>query len=168
MKMVINMQRYFAVDKDLNISDKDKHHIINVMRMKINDKIEIVYDEKVYLCEINDISKKDVSYSVKDIIDVNTVVGTPLFLEDGTMIVPITKVAMGFVAGGGEYSQNIPPKNAQKEYPFAGGSTAGFSVTPVGFLIGKSGNLKLVSVDNQSKFEEVCKLFKDISKNLKK
>lgn len=69
--MVINMQRYFAVDKDLNISDKDKHHIINVMRMKINDKIEIVYDEKVYLCEINDISKKDVSYSVKDIIDVN-------------------------------------------------------------------------------------------------
>ena len=71
MKVVINMQRYFAVDKDLNISDKDKHHIINVMRMKINDKIEIVYDEKVYLCEINDISKKDVSYSVKDIIDVN-------------------------------------------------------------------------------------------------
>ena len=56
--MVINMQRYFAVDKDLNISDKDKHHIINVMRMKINDRIEIVYDEKVYLCEIKDISKK--------------------------------------------------------------------------------------------------------------
>jgi len=65
------MQRYFAVDKDLNISDKDKHHIINVMRMKLNDKIEIVYDEKVYMCEINDISKKDVSYSVKDIIDIN-------------------------------------------------------------------------------------------------
>lgn len=65
------MQRYFAVDKDLNISDKDKHHIINVMRMKLNDKIEIVYDEKVYMCEIDDISKKDVSYSVKDIIDIN-------------------------------------------------------------------------------------------------
>lgn len=65
------MQRYFAVDKNLNISDKDKHHIINVMRMKLNDKIEIVYDEKVYMCEINDISKKDVSYSVKDIIDIN-------------------------------------------------------------------------------------------------
>jgi len=71
MKLVIKMQRYFAVDKDLNISDKDKHHIINVMRMKLNDKIEIVYDEKVYMCEINDISKKDVSYSVKDIIDIN-------------------------------------------------------------------------------------------------
>ena len=65
------MQRYFAVDKNLNISDKDKHHIINVMRMKLNDKIEIVYDEKIYLCEINEISKKDVSYSVKDIINVN-------------------------------------------------------------------------------------------------
>lgn len=65
------MQRYFAVDKDLNISYKDKHHIINVMRMKINDNIEIVYDEKVYLCEINDISKKNVIYSVKDTIDIN-------------------------------------------------------------------------------------------------
>ena len=71
MKLVIKMQRYFAVDKNLNISDKDKHHIINVMRMKLGDKIEIVYDEKIYLCEINDISKKDVSYSVKDIIDIN-------------------------------------------------------------------------------------------------
>lgn len=60
------MQRYFAIDKKLNISDKDKHHIINVMRMKEKDNIEIVYDEKVYLCEINNITKKDVSYIIKE------------------------------------------------------------------------------------------------------
>lgn len=58
------MQRYFAVDKGLNITNQDKHHIINVMRMKEKDKIEIVYDKKVFLCEIENISKKEVSYKI--------------------------------------------------------------------------------------------------------
>ena len=44
------MQRYFAVDNNLKLTDKDIHHIINVMRMKQNDRIEIVFDEVVYLC----------------------------------------------------------------------------------------------------------------------
>ena len=58
------MQRYFAIDKNLNITDKDKHHIINVMRMKENDIIEIVYDEIVYLCKIHLVNKKEVNYDV--------------------------------------------------------------------------------------------------------
>ena len=55
---------------------------------------------------------------IKDIVDTNTVIGNPINCADGTMIIPITKVTIGFIAGGGEYSQNIPPKNAKKEYPF--------------------------------------------------
>ena len=58
------MQRYFSIDKNLNISDKDKHHIINVMRMKENDKIEIICDEHLYLCKINYIDKTTVKYEV--------------------------------------------------------------------------------------------------------
>lgn len=58
------MQRYFSVDKNLNLSLSDKHHIINVMKMKVNEKIEIVWDKKVYVCKLEKISKKDVSYSV--------------------------------------------------------------------------------------------------------
>ena len=58
------MQRYFAIDKELNITNQDKHHIINVMRMKENDIVEIVYDEKIFLCKINNITKKDVTYKV--------------------------------------------------------------------------------------------------------
>lgn len=66
------MQRYFALDKYLNISDKDKHHIINVMRMNVNDQIQIVYDKKVFLCEIDNISKKDISYKkIKEIKEDN-------------------------------------------------------------------------------------------------
>ena len=121
--------------------------------MQDNDKIENLMK--------NAISK------IKEMIDVNTVIGNPISSFDGTIIIPITKVSVGFVAGGGEYSQNIPPKNAQKEYPFAGGSTAGFSITPIGFLVGKSGNLKLINMDNKSTFESVLKLFDEITKNLK-
>lgn len=58
------MQRYFAIDEKLNISSKDKHHIINVMRMKVNDEIKIVYDSRVYLCKIDFIDKNDVKYNV--------------------------------------------------------------------------------------------------------
>ena len=111
---------------------------------------------------------KNAITKIKDIIDVNTVVGTPINCVDGTMIIPITKVTVGFVAGGGEYSQNIPPKNAQKEYPFAGGSTAGFSVSPIGFLIGNGDKLKLITVENKNSFEDAMKLFKDLTSNLKK
>ena len=119
-------------------------------------------DEKIENLMKNTISK------IRDVIDVNTVIGTPIKADDGTMIIPITKVTVGFVAGGGEYSQNIPPKNAQKEYPFAGGSTAGFSVAPIGFLIGNGDKLKLITVESKNTFEDAMKLFKDLTKNLKK
>ncbi len=65
------MQRYFALDKNLNISNQDKHHIINVMRMKEKDQIEVVFDETVYLCEIENISKKDVTIKKIDTKDDN-------------------------------------------------------------------------------------------------
>ena len=81
------MQRYFALNKNLDISDKDKHHIINVMRMKKDEEIEIVYDEKVYLCKIDNISKKDVSYKMVNELNQNNelpikvTIAIPLVME---------------------------------------------------------------------------------------
>lgn len=45
------MQRYFAKDKSI-LRDSDIHHIRNVMRMKVNDEIEVVTDNKLYICRI--------------------------------------------------------------------------------------------------------------------
>lgn len=60
------MQRYFALDKNLKLSSQDIFHISKVMRMKIGDEIEVVYDKKVYLCKITNIQKDDVSFDVCD------------------------------------------------------------------------------------------------------
>ena len=81
------MQRYFAIDKDLNITDLDKHHIINVMRMKENDKIEIAYNKKVYICKINKITKNEVNYTIieekdeNNELDIKVTIAVPLVNE---------------------------------------------------------------------------------------
>lgn len=92
---------------------------------------------------------------IKTIIDVDTVIGAPLKTMDGITIIPITKVSVGFIAGGGEYAQNVPPKKQKDDYAFAGGSSAGFNINPIGFLVGKENNLKFVGVDSKDSFEKI-------------
>ena len=74
--------------------------------------------------------------NIKDMVDVNTVVGDAIAASNGSTIIPISRVSFGFVAGGGDYGK----KPEEMELPFAGGSGAGVSVQPVGFLVvGPSG-----------------------------
>lgn len=63
------MQHYFAINKELEILESDKHHIINVMRMNINDKFIIVYDKVMYECIIKYIDLKDVKYDVVKVFE---------------------------------------------------------------------------------------------------
>lgn len=51
------MQRYFAINSNLDLELSDIHHIKTVMRMKVSDKIEVVYDRKLYICEITEINE---------------------------------------------------------------------------------------------------------------
>lgn len=81
--------------------------------------------------------KELMSTAMKDLntlIDVNTVVGTPFKTDDGTVVIPVSKVTMGFMTGGGEYGE-IKKLKEGKSLPFAGGSSAIISVKPSGFLI---------------------------------
>lgn len=92
--------------------------------------------------------------NLKQIIDTNTVVGEEIETSDGTVIVPISKIIVGFVAGGGDY---VKPdtKNCQ---PFAGGTGAGFTVVPIGFLAGKQGNLTFVSTKQETQYDDLIHL----------
>ena len=69
--------------------------------------------------------------NIKDMVDVNTVVGEAIAASDGSTIIPVSRVSFGFVAGGGDGRD--APQNADN--PFAGGGGAGVSVQPVGFLV---------------------------------
>jgi sporulation protein YtfJ len=85
---------------------------------------------------------------LKAMIDVNTVIGKPIELEDGIRIIPITKVIVGLVAGGGEYTENTLSKQKEHgEYPFAAGSGSGFQIVPVGFLLFEKGVYKMIDID---------------------
>ena len=66
---------------------------------------------------------------IKEMVDVNTIVGTPITAEDGTLIIPVSKVSYGFASGGSD----LPTKNEKKDL-FGGGSGAGVTIQPIAFL----------------------------------
>lgn len=86
---------------------------------------------------------KTAMQSIKEMVDVNTVVGDAVETNDGSVIIPISQVACGFAAGGGEYETQGGQQ--QNEKPFAGGSGAGVSVKPIGFLVVRSNDVRLLS-----------------------
>lgn len=105
---------------------------------------------------------------LKSVIDVNTVIGSPITTQDGNTIIPISKVSAGFIVGGGEYNQSANIKKTSPDFPFAGGSGTGFNITPVGFLVENSNGIKLINVDNKSAYENVLEIFKNVSEKIAK
>lgn len=98
--------------------------------------------------------------SIRGMVDVNTVVGSPVAGAHGTTIIPISKVSVGFVAGGGEYAvedaKNHPvPTDV---FPFAGGTGAGVSVQPVGFLVVAEGTVKVLPAQSASAVDRIVEL----------
>ena len=93
--------------------------------------------------------------SIREMVDVNTVVGDPVQTQDGSTIIPISKVSFGFVAGGGEYAGGMPP---QQDMPFAGGAGAGVSVHPMGFLVCSANGVRMLSAGSSSPMERIVEL----------
>ena len=91
--------------------------------------------------------------NIKEMVDVNTIVGDAVEAPDGTVIIPISKVSFGFVAGGGEVSAVCGRDSRDDEeedgakLPFAGGSGGGFSINPVAFMVVGKEQIRLLPVD---------------------
>lgn len=108
--------------------------------------------------------------NIKEMIDVNTVVGDPI-ISNETMVIPISKVKMGFLAGGSEM------KNDGKEQilPFGGGTGGSVLITPVAFLVCYQNDIKVLHLEEETHLyeaiidkipkmiEDVIKLFKNNS-----
>ena len=80
---------------------------------------------------------------IREMVDVNSVIGTPITTADGVTIIPISKVSAGFGGGGSDFvSKNVN----KQENPFGGGAGGGVTVTPIAFLIVKEGNVRMLPV----------------------
>lgn len=77
---------------------------------------------------------------IRSMVDSNTMIGDPIVCGDGTTVIPVSKVSLGFASGGSDL-----PTRTSKEY-FAGGAGAGMSVKPVGFLVVHDGEVRMVPV----------------------
>jgi sporulation protein YtfJ len=100
--------------------------------------------------------------NIKEMVDVNTIVGDPVETPDGSVIMPISKVGFGFAAGGSEFlgeaeqdqNNKSDAQKASVSLPFGGGSGGGVSITPIAFLVVNSSGVKVVPLDNQTHLYE--------------
>ncbi|KGA96179.1 spore protein [Alkalihalobacillus alcalophilus ATCC 27647 = CGMCC 1.3604] len=92
--------------------------------------------------------------NLKEMVDVNTIIGDPVETPDGSVILPVSKVGFGFAAGGSEFSVDSHHSNDGHSHPFGGGSGGGVSITPMAFLIVNSSGVKMVHLDNSTHLYE--------------
>lgn len=104
--------------------------------------------------KLNDIIKTSLD-SIQAMVDTNTVIGTPITTANGTTVIPVSKVFVGFASGGLDYAgksgaaQNAPKANTNN---FGGGGGTGLTVSPVAFLVvDKNGDVQLLNVNEPTK-----------------
>lgn len=101
--------------------------------------------------------------SIKDMIDVDTIIGEPIQASNNIIIIPISKVGFGFASGGSEfkgetvdeYTKREKEEAIQYRLPFGGGSGAGVSISPVAFLVVQPNNVKLLPVEHCSSIDRL-------------
>lgn len=84
--------------------------------------------------------------NIKEMVDVDTIVGAPVEAPDGSVIIPISRVAFGFAAGGSEFGK----KENEADAMFGGGSGGGVSISPVAFMVVGQGQIKLLPIESNA------------------
>ncbi len=100
--------------------------------------------------------------NIKEMVDVNTIIGEPITAPDGSIIIPVSKVAFGFASGGSEFAA----KN--DKMPFGGGAGAGVNITPIAFLVIANGNVRLLQIGECSgSLDRLISMIPDIADKVK-
>jgi sporulation protein YtfJ len=110
---------------------------------------------------------------IKEMVDVNTIIGDAIEAKDGSMIIPISKVSFGFASGGSEFN-SVENKENRTKFPFGGGSGAGVNVRPVAFLVIKNESVKLLPLEYDNPIDKIIdsipqmiEMFKNMSNKSK-
>lgn len=108
--------------------------------------------------------------NLRDMIDVNTIIGDSIETANGTVIIPISKVSFGFVAGGSEFNMSTleetkrsgSDEETKHALPFGGGSGAGVHIEPIGFLVITEGSTKMIPVDHCNAIDKLLDYVPDV------
>ena len=108
--------------------------------------------------------------SIKDMIDVNTIIGDPIQASNNIVVIPISKVSFGFAAGGSEfkgetaqeYKKQEKDEQIQYRLPFGGGTGAGVSLNPVAFLVIQDKMVKLLPVNHSTSLDKLLDYIPDL------
>ena len=111
--------------------------------------------------------------SIKDMVDVNTIIGKPIETKNG-IIIPLSKVTFGFASGGSEFNSetidnyNKKEKEESIEYklPFGGGSGAAVNISPIAFLVVQNESVKLLPIEHSSSVDKLLDYVPDIMEKL--
>lgn len=114
--------------------------------------------------------------NIKEMVDVNTIIGDPVETPDGSVIIPVSRVGFGFAAGGSEFhgvkadGMDESPKRRNDEppeLPFGGGSGGGVSITPIGFLVVNEKGIRMLNMDgNTHMFDRLLDLAPNLMERL--
>ena len=81
---------------------------------------------------------------IRQMVDANTVIGKSIKTDDGTTIIPVSRITLGFGTGGSDFSG----KNSANKDLFGGGSGAGVNIRPVAFLVIKDGLVRTIQLSD--------------------
>ena len=115
--------------------------------------------------------------SIKDMVDVNTIIGDPIEASNNIVIIPVSKVCFGFAAGGSEFNEETIEEYKKREkeqeeikykLPFGGGAGAGVSINPIAFIVVQEGNVKLLPVSHSSAIDKLLDYVPDLFEKIGK
>ena len=108
--------------------------------------------------------------SIKDMVDVNTIIGDPIQTSNNKVIIPISKVSFGFASGGSqfkggtvnEYKKIDKDEQIQYSLPFGGGAGAGVNINPIAFLVVEEQCVKLMPINHTGAIDKIIDFVPDI------
>ena len=107
--------------------------------------------------------------NIRDMVDVNTVIGDPVQTPDGSTVIPVSRVSFGFVSGGAEYGAGSKTLRAPgtDALPFGGGAGAGVSVAPMGFLVLKADGFRMLPAFSPTPVDRLVDLAPQLAREIR-
>lgn len=123
------------------------------------------YEDKAGCSEAVEKLIENTLRNLHSIVKTNTIIGEPVHSPSGITIIPVSKVSVGFVVGGGEYA-DVSIRKKISAYPLAGASGGGMTIVPIGFLVEKMGEISFINIENKDAYQTILNLFNKLVNKL--